>query len=251
MFENNVLKAAYDKAIERMKTDKKVSTLKAGRAAEAVTDKKAGRKLQQIQEDRLSALGGIDGDWLVLGDRSGSMRHSIELVKEIASVIVQQVKGQVHLVFFDTHPTYYDVSGKTLEEIKQITRYVDTGGMTSIGCGLEHLLDEETLVNGIAICSDGGENHAPRFPTVYKKYAARVGVDPPVYLYHVDGESDHLTPACQREDILIEKFECDGVDYYSLPNLVKTMRTSRYALVDEIMEMPLLTFNQVFKQKGE
>jgi hypothetical protein len=56
---------------------------------------------------------------------------------------------------------------------------------------------------------------------------------------------------CHRNGIAIEQFELGGhVDYYSLPNLVKTMRTSRYSLVDEILETKLLTFKDVFG-KGE
>ena len=37
-----------------------------------------------------------------------------------------------------------------------------------------------------------------------------------------------------------------GIDEYSLPNLIKTMRTSKYSLVDEILNTPLHTFNDVF-----
>jgi hypothetical protein len=38
-----------------------------------------------------------------------------------------------------------------------------------------------------------------------------------------------------------------GIDYYSLPNLVATMRTNRYSLIDEVMAVPLLTLDKVFK----
>jgi hypothetical protein len=36
-------------------------------------------------------------------------------------------------------------------------------------------------------------------------------------------------------------------DYYSIPNMVQTMRTNRYSLIDEIMEVPLLKINDVLK----
>jgi hypothetical protein len=36
-----------------------------------------------------------------------------------------------------------------------------------------------------------------------------------------------------------------GVDYYSLPNLIQTMRTNRYSLVDEIMSTKLLKLADV------
>jgi hypothetical protein len=38
------------------------------------------------------------------------------------------------------------------------------------------------------------------------------------------------------------------IDYYSLPNIIPTMKTTRYSLVDEIMGTPLLTLKQVFNQ---
>ena len=40
-----------------------------------------------------------------------------------------------------------------------------------------------------------------------------------------------------------------GVDYYSLPNLVQTMRSNRYSLIDEIMQVPLLTLAEVLKKR--
>ena len=43
-----------------------------------------------------------------------------------------------------------------------------------------------------------------------------------------------------------------GVDYYSVVNLVQTLRASRYSLIDEILATPLLSLNTVLKgaQKG-
>jgi len=249
VFENPALKAAYDKAIERTKKDSRVSTLKASRAAEVITDKKAIKKLKQIQEDRLEALGGIEGDWLILGDRSGSMDISVEVAKHIAALIAQQVKGKVHLVFFNTAPTYYEADGKSLEQIKKMTEMVRAGGGTSIGCGLDLIFSKNIVVNGIAICSDGGENTIPNFTDVYKHYTEKLGLEPTVYLLHVPGEKDVLSYRCLKAQISLEEIELgQNVDYYSLPNIIKTLKTRRYMLVEEIMEMPLKTFNDVFKQ---
>jgi hypothetical protein len=40
----------------------------------------------------------------------------------------------------------------------------------------------------------------------------------------------------------------DGkTDYYSIPNLVQTMRSNQYSLVDEIMATPLLSLSEVLK----
>ena len=250
VFENSVLKSAYNSALEKVQADKKVSTLKISRAADTIKDKKLSKKLKSAQEDRLATLGGIDGDWLILGDMSGSMATSIEVARQVAALISKQVKGSVDLVFFDTGIAHLKVTGMSYEEIKNHTKRIHAGGGTSIGVGLDMALQKGLIVNGIAICSDGGENQHPEFHTVYKKYCAKFGMEPPVYLFHVPGERNTLTSKCHIAGILLEEFSLgSNVDYYSLPNIIQTLRTSRYTLVEEIMETPLLTFNDVFKKE--
>ena len=249
VFENPVLKSSYDSAVERMRNDKRVSTLKATKAAKAIKDEKISQKMQHIQEEKLTQLGGIDGDWLVLGDRSGSMQKTIQLAREIASLISQQVNGNVHLVFFNTSPTRYDVTGKTLKEINDMTSRVKAVGGTSIGCGLELINGANIVVNGIVICSDGGDNTHPYFHQEYKKYALQTGIAPTVYLFHVHGDRDVLSHYCQMEGIPVQKFDMSKADYYSLPNLIKTLRSNRYTLVDEIMQQPLLTISQALRKE--
>ena len=251
VFENPILKAAYDRAVEKMKSSKKnIGTLKAGKAAEVLrkTDSKAASKLDNIQEQRLEKLGGIEGDWLILGDRSGSMQTSIEVARNIAALIAQQVKGKVHLVFFNVRPDYFDVTGKTLEEIKDMTKRLSATGGTSIGCGLDYISEKGFLVNGIVICSDGGDNTNPLFHEAYAKYTKKFDIEPTVYLLHVPGETNRLAYNCKISNIQLEEQELGrNVDYYSLPNVIRTLRTNRYSFIDEIMEMPLLTFKDVFK----
>lgn len=247
-FDNPALKASYDEAMKRTAKDSRVSTLKASKAIEVVSDKKAKGKLKQIQEQKLERLGGIEGDWLVEGDRSGSMEQSIKVASYVAAFIAQQVKGKVHLIFFNENPTYYDVTGKSLEEIVKITARVRATGGTSIGCGLQFLHEKGLLVNGIAICSDGGDNTYPYFHEAYGRYVAKFGIEPTVYLFHVPGDPDDLSRFCKGAKMQLEKFELGhDVDYYSLPNIIKTLRTSKYSLCEEIMEMPLLKFGDVFK----
>ena len=247
VFENPILKAAYDKAVERMKKDKKVPTLKAGRAASVIKDKKIADKLETIQEERLAKLGGIDGDIVVLGDKSGSMTSSIEVAKQIAALIAQQIKGRVHLIFFDSQPTYFDVTGKSLSEIQEITKRISARGSTSIGCGLDYLMKKNEVVNGIVICSDGGDNYTPHFHDAYEKYCIKFEIEPTIYLLHVPGDKNYLAGFCKSKNISMTTFELgEYVDYYSLPNLINSIRINPYALIDEIMETPLLTFNDVF-----
>jgi hypothetical protein len=226
-----------------------MSTLKTQQASKAVRGTKAKAKLAQVQEQRLSKLGGIEGDWLVLGDKSGSMEDSIVKARQVASLIAQQVKGQVYLVFFDIEPTLYRVGGKSLEEIEDLTRYIYANGGTSIGVGLDLLLQKDILINGIAIVSDGGENRSPQFWEVYRKYCGKFGIEPPIYHFWLPGDPNALEEDLQGAGILFEGFDVSNVDYYSLPQIIKLLRTSRYTLVEEILETPLLRFSDVFKPK--
>lgn len=247
------LRAAYEQALGRAGSSKK-TTFKATTAAAAVAeedeDSGIASKLRDLQEKQIKALGGIDGNWLVLGDKSGSMEHSIEVSRHLAGTLAKMVKGQVHLVFFDTQPTYTDATGKSYEEILAGTKHVNAGGGTSIGCGLLALAEKKIEVDGIAIVSDGGENSTPPFAHTYKAYCQSIGKDIPVYLYRTRGEPDVFSRNMQAAGIDLQVFDMTGgIDYYSLPNICKTMRTQRYSLADEVMATKLLTLEDIFEGK--
>lgn len=248
---NPALRGAYEQALERASKSKK-NVLKTTRAAEAISDEGLKEKLRGLQERQIQALSGIEGNWLVLADKSGSMHSAIEVAKEVAATLAKMVKGKVWLVFFDSHPQSVDVTGMALDVIKNVTKYIRAGGSTSVGCGLLRCLELREEIDGIAIVSDGGENQAPRFPDVYKRYCQQFGKEIPVYMYHCDGDQNSLISDCQRNGIDVQLFELGrSIDYYSLPNLVATMRTNRYSLVDEIMSTKLLTLSDVFKNEDK
>jgi hypothetical protein len=249
VFDNPALKAAFGAAVERTKKDKRVSTLKAGVAAQNIGDEKVAQKMKKVQEEKLEQLGGIEGDWLVLGDCSGSMHTAIDVARNVAAIIAQQVRGNVHLIFFNNNPYRYEVTGKTLDQIQTMTARIRAAGSTSIGCGLELLREHNILVNGIAICSDGGDNTAPLFHEAYTKYVQTMGIQPTVYLLWVPGDRDKLSGCCQYSGIPLQKYDVSKMHYYALPNLIKTMRASQFLLVDEILSTPLLTLKNVFQKE--
>jgi hypothetical protein len=205
-------------------------------------------KLQGLQDKQISKMQ-VEGNWLVLGDASGSMGASIELARQVAGTLAKMVKGKVWLVFFNTVPRTINVSGLPLDEINALTKFVTANGGTSIGCGLQHLLDAKEEVDGIAIVSDGGDNTVPFFHQTYQKYSAWAGKEVPVYFYQVRGDAPVLIGFMQGSHQDMQIFDLqNGVDYYSLPNMVATMRTNRYSLVDEVMATKLLTLKDVFKE---
>jgi hypothetical protein len=251
-----VLRAAFREGLERAAKSKK-TPLKAGRAAKAMGDSKLAKKMENLQERQIDSQKGVEGDWLVLADCSASMEDSIEVARHISATLVRFVKGAVHLVFFNTAPRHIDVSGKTLEEIKALTRYVTANGATSIGCGMQWARDEGINVDGIAIVSDMAENNTPSFASTYRGYCEKLSKEPTVYLYVLGSQYEQTTWIHQFETSLMkhsidaQAFDLrgSGVDYYSLPNLVQTMRTNRYSLVDEIMAVPLLKLEDVLKKR--
>lgn len=248
---NPALRGAFDKALLKASTSKK-STLKTTQAVEAVKDEKLKEQLRGLQDKQIASVGGPDGSWLVLADKSGSMSSAIEVARHVSATLAKFVKGKVYLVFFDTAPMTVDVTGLSLDQIQRATRHITANGCTSIGVGLNRMLTEKIEVDGIAIVSDGGENTAPLFVNVYPKYSQFVGKDVPVYFYDVHGHAG-FKEAVNRAGIEMQTFDISGgtIDYYSVVNTVATLRSNSYSLVDEIMATPLLTLNSVLKGSTE
>lgn len=249
---NPALRNAFQEALQRASKSKK-NVLKTSRAAEEVEDEGLREKLRGLQDKQLQSMG-VEGNWLVLGDCSGSMDTAIELAKQIAATLAAMVKGKVWLCFFNTSPQAIDVTGASLDIIKKATRHIVANGGTSIGCGLDRMIKANQIVDGIAIVSDGGENNDPFFHTVYPKYCKFADKEPTVYLYHCGNKHPAFTVLMKAAHIDMQVFDvASNIDYYSLPNLVSTMRTNQYSLVDEVMATKLLTLDGVFKlsKKGE
>lgn len=252
VFNDPALRGAYDKAIGRAVDSKKgkTATLAAEKALEKVGEDNpiVAARIKAVQNAQLQKLGGIEGDWAVLVDCSGSMETAIEAGRRTASLIAAQAKGKLYFIAFSEAPRLFDLSGKTYDEILKATKALVANGGTSIGCGLDYLMRDDKAVQGIAIVSDGGDNHSPYFHEAYPKYCKALGIDPTVYFLHVEGqEADHLSGYCAQSHIKIEKYELGAhVDYNSLPGIVQLMRTNRYKTLDEIMATPLLTLAEVF-----
>lgn len=253
-----MLRASYEKALTKASTSKK-ATLKTTQAAMAMGDEGLSNKLKDLQEKQIKAIGGIDGNWLVLGDKSPSMEACIDAARHLAATLAKMVTGKVHLVFFDSVPLYVDVTGLTYDQVLKATKHVKVGGGTSIGCGLDRILTSGIEVDGIAIVSDAQENSAPMFAERYQRYVKQFDKEPSVYLYRFQpgmrgiGDVD-LAQSMNRIGVSVNEFDMrGGFDFYSLPNIAMTMRANRFSLVDEIMAQPLLSFEEMFDvaTKGE
>ena len=239
--------SAYDNSIEKAKTDKRVNIFKASKAIEKV-DNKIAKKLVSIQNEKEKEIKNIDANVLILGDCSGSMENAIEVTKKIASVISNKVSGNKYLVFFSNSPRLFDITDKTSQQIYDLTKNIRAHGMTSIGCGLEYITDKKLDVDVIIIVSDGGDNTEPLFNKAYKNYCNKMNIEPLVYFFNVKGNStDSLSIYCKKSGIIIEKYEIDKTfDYYSLPNILSTIKKNRYDLLNQILSTPLLKLSDCF-----
>jgi len=263
------LTAATARAAKRGRKD---TLLTATAAAQAMADEDPALavELAALQDAQLQAAPGIDGNWLIGGDRSPSMDKTIDKSRMLAGYLARRVSGQVLLVFFDREPLVFDVTGKSYAEICRMTAQVQVGDGTCIGCVPAVALERKFQADGIALVSDGGERMRPWFHESYARFAAWLGKEPPVYLYKVAGwayqmdgfgrvlqrhgqflrapEQDFLTTNCQQAGLPYQIFPvADDVDEYGLGTLAETMRVQRYDLYQEIMETPLLTLAQALQ----
>jgi hypothetical protein len=251
---NPALRGAYSAALGRAGDNKKgAATLKASKAAAAVDDEVIREKLMALQEKQIGRAKeakeakGLEGDWLILGDKSGSMNTAIEWARQLAATVAKFTKGDTHLFFFDTEPRYIEATGKTLEQLTSLTRNIGAGGGTSIGCGLRAAMDRKLNIDGIVLVSDGAEHQPPYFHQEYATLVNGTDKQVPIYFCRVPGEQDALTSRLKGLGINVQVIDVDGGDYYSIPNIIKTFRANVYSLFDEIMETPLLTINDVLK----
>lgn len=256
---NELLTNAYTLALEEAakakpkKHSPKMGVLKAGVAAGAGVSEQTQKNLQRLQQKGLEQVGGIEGDWAVLVDKSHSMQHALEAGRRIGALIAERTKGKVWLIFFNSEATPVDITGLTYEQVLAKTRAERAHGGTSVGSALRYLTNRRESVGGIVIVSDGGDNTEPKFHDQYmahKRVMQNSGgiEDPTVYFLRlVGGEPDYMSRLCESAGIELNIRDLgSAVDYNSFPNIIQELRVRKDGLLDEIMGYELLTLNQVF-----
>lgn len=254
------LKETFRKKISKATKSSK-ATLKTSVAAEQIEDESLKTMLKELQERQIQAqkdVGrGIDGNWLVIADKSQSQEAAIEISKHVAAAIAKFVTGRIWLAFCDTGCAGAEVTGLSLEQIKEGTRFMRASGSTSYGIGLAWAFQDQFNLDGVVIVGDGGENNPPFFHTAHLEWKRYREKDLPVYFYQTyvapqyamtSGGNPQLFENFMRQaGIPVNKYDLThgAVDYYSLPNLVQQMNANKFSVVDKIMACPLLTFEQI------
>lgn len=254
------------------------ATLKTSVAAEEVEDESLKTMLRELQERQIQtqkdAGRGIDGNWLVIADRSQSQEVAITLGVHVAASIAKFVTGSVWLVFCNGDVTPMEVTGKSLETIQARAKFVFANGGTSYGVALAWAAEHKVNLDGVVIVGDGGENTSPLFAIEWQNWKKRVDKELPVYLFrtfcppkyaNTPGGNPQLfkmlmggcnpnpwgvSAPSSRPAISFTEFDFTHgqIDYYSIPNMVQTFNASRFGVVEKIMACPLLTLEQVLPQ---
>ena len=238
-FENAEVKALIEAKLKAAESDKRVSTLKATRAAKAVDlDAETSATLSAVTDRRVSQIATIKRSTALFVDKSSSMTQAIEVAKEVAA-LVSAVCREFRVLAFDREAFEVTARGTARSDWEQAFKLIKADGWTSIGAPLAKLTRERYAVEQVVIITDMGDNSAPLFHSAYAEYVAKLGIAPDVTVVAVGGQNATFLNHLRAGNIPHNVWEFKG-DYYSLPNLLPLLAApSRAELVDEIMALAL------------
>lgn len=259
---DGALKSTFRKKVARAVKGNK-ATLKTSVAAAQVEDEGMRELLHELQERQIAAQKaagkGIEGDWIVIVDRSISQDVAIKIGIHIGAALSKFVTNKVWLVFCNTEPTPMEVTGKTLEQINGQAQFMFAAGGTSYGVALAWAQEKGLRFDGAVVVGDGGENSLPLYPQAYLEYEKFVGKKIPTYFFQTycdpkyrsfgsNGHPDQFANTMRRAGLTFtaNDITSGAVDFYAIPGMVAGISANKFGLVEKILACPLLTLNQVF-----
>lgn len=238
-FDSPEVKAMVEARLKAAESDRRVSTLKATRALDAVAlDEATGELLTAVTDRRVAQITRIARPTALLVDKSGSMEQAIGVAKEVAA-LVSAVCADFRVLTFDSECFEVRAEGVERSAWERAFRLVKANGSTSIGAPLAKLARERHYVEQVIVVTDMGENHTPYFHDAYVDYLHAVGVAPQVTVVAVGGSDQGFLRRLRERDIPHTVWTFGG-DLYSLPNLLAVLALpSRAELVEEVMATAL------------
>jgi hypothetical protein len=236
VMDNPILKLSYEKALERAAKDRRVAVKRIDDLAEKHTSGDIQAKVRKARKEAADAKGKIAPctKVAILADVSGSMHGVISLSQEMAAMIAERASG-VSLTFFDDSARGFDVTGKTLEEIRHITRSVNANGQTSIGAGLRKAMADQPDTGLVVVITDGGENCSPYFTDVWNKLPNK----PELAVVWYGNSHRNWIPQL----IAFQEFNGNN-DTYGMAEVVNLLKADPFELLDEVLATPLLIFGE-------
>ncbi len=243
--ENQEVKALIDAKLAQATTDKRVSTMKAKKAAQvAQLDVETERKLTEITDQRVADKVEIKRPTALFVDKSGSMTQAIEAAKQLAALISAVISADFHVYAFDT--AAFEVKavvgeGKrpALSDWEKAFKFIKADGGTSIGAPLAKMTKERVYAEQIVLVTDEGENTAPYFRHAWGEYKEQMQTALSVIIVQVGASYPRFERDLQEQGIETTSYRFSG-DYYSLPNVLPLLAMpSKAELVDMIMGFEL------------
>jgi hypothetical protein len=240
------VKALIDQKLQAAVGDRRVSTMKAKRAMQAVDlDAETARTLTRVTDERVAAKVEVKRPTALFVDKSGSMTQAIEVAKQLAALVSAVVSAEFRVYAFDT--AAFAVTARAagaarpaLSDWEAAFRFIKADGGTSIGAPLARMTKDRVYVEQIVLVTDEGENTPPLFRDAWVQYAAALGVAPTVIIVRVGASGrSPFADGLRRQGIEVLTYEFTG-DYYALANVLPLLALpTRAELVETIMARDL------------
>jgi hypothetical protein len=239
------VKSLIDQKLADAKTDKRVSTMKAKKAIQAVQlDTETERMLTEVMDQRVADKVEIKRPTALFVDKSGSMSQAITVAKQLAGLISAVTTANFFVYAFDTATFEVKASvpeGKraALSDWEKAFQYLKANGGTSIGVALAQMTKKQQYVEQILIVTDEGENTAPLLADAWTAYKDALSSAPTVIIVQVGGSNNRFAQGLLDRGVDLTRYHFEG-DYYSLPNVLELLaQPSRSDLVELIMNYEL------------
>ncbi|MBA2679396.1 MAG: hypothetical protein H0U76_13480 [Ktedonobacteraceae bacterium] len=239
------VKALIDQKLAEATSDKRVSTMKAKKAAEvAHLDEETTRTLIEVTDKRVAAKTEVKRPTALFVDKSSSMTQAIEVAQQLAALVSAVINAEFRVYAFDTAAFEVKAPQKqgqrpTLSEWEKVFKFIKPNGGTSIGVPFTKMIADKIYVEQIVVVTDEGENTVPYFRDAYADYQRAMNVAPSVIIVQVGGVSHSFVTGLQDRGIEFMRYKFSG-DYYALPNVLNLLNApSKGELVDAIMKYEL------------
>jgi hypothetical protein len=244
VFDNEELKKVVEAKLKTAEGSKKISTLKSMVAAKAAgLSDDLNDQLNAIADHQVKSGARITRPTALLIDKSSSMHASIEIGKQLGSLISSAMADGIpfYCYAFDSMPYEIKPKGTSIADWTEALKYITANGSTGCGAPLVQMAKNNQVCESIVVVTDEGENQPPAFLKAYTEYCEAMNVKPSVYMIRCGAFVNHISDKLERAGVELSKYDIKtGADYYSLPQIITYLaKPSRLDLLMEIMNYDL------------
>lgn len=193
--------------------------------------------VEQAKQTAVEQAERIEGDVLLIVDRSGSMQNAIATAIEFGARIAPLCDGEIMVVTHNTFAQEIVVTDKSsLSSWQQAFVGIRANGGTNMQRALELALERGFMPQKIVLVTDGGENSGS-FRNTVERYAEQ-GVEPTIVQITVDNnEQNYLSRNMNGTHLRYDQFVFTG-DYYVFDQVTMLLGgPPAKSLVEKILEV--------------